>query len=73
MFPREIALISLGRPICWGFQRVLLSGQDHLILSTAQLAEWQSNGRRVSLGTPYGLHGQHMVRQVYQWNGFSKG
>lgn len=47
--------------------QALLNGQDHLILSTAKLAEWQSSGCRVSLGAPYGLHGQHMVRQVYQW------
>ena len=46
----------------------MLRGDKHLILSTEELAEWQRNGCRVSLGAPFGLLGSYMERQIWQWS-----
>lgn len=48
--------------------QALMRGEDHLTLTNAELAKWQANGCRLSLGAPYGLHGQYAVHQIHLWH-----
>lgn len=45
--------------------QALMRGDDHLILSTEELAKWHTNGCRVSLGAPWRLHGNMAVAAQY--------
>lgn len=47
--------------------KALSRGEDHLTLTTEELAIWQANGCRVGFGAPYGANGGRIVQQIYSW------
>jgi len=47
--------------------QAMLRGDDHLLLTTEELARWQANGCKFNLGAPYGQFGSYAIGQVNQW------
>lgn len=45
--------------------RALMNGQDHLVLSKAELAQWHLQGCRISNDSPHGLWGSYAMRHLY--------
>jgi len=45
--------------------RALLAGEDHLVLSKAELAQWHVQGCRISNDSPHGLWGSYAMRHLF--------